>query len=229
MESLPSASGERIDLLIPGFKARFYNPPSPWHLVIHTRDCQKNWVAYDPWADPITARTPSTIVYEKKGYRIMNVRKADKYWIYCLTPLADGDMWVSPIFLNSKDLANEMGRMKAIEQVEWMSSISGFYEPFLGWLPAQIQDFLSDKLYFNSTDASRHNAILEIIAGIYIGFAYSDTPACIWMGAVLVLAGFARWAHVFASGEPCGQLFLEGAYRILFFLWPGSLKEPLLK
>lgn len=216
------------DYTIPGMRIQKNPPSSPWALVIRCARKQEDWV-------PLKSRKffdhklmDTTIKYQGKFYRIHELEETESGWVYRLAPWPRGEIMCRTVELDLEKM--ELARLEKedVKRMERRVAISPYYELFLGFLPARLQDKLAETWYFSPEQASRKNALAEFLVffsvlavTVAVILGYGD-PNAILRGCLyclLAFEGLIRWAHVLGSNEPFGLILLEAADRLGVFLW----------
>lgn len=208
---------------IPGLRIQKNIDSGPWELTIRATERQTEWTIFreKKHYEPMVMDT--TIHYEGRFYRIHEEEESAGGWIYRLNVRPPGEIMHKIVELTAEKVAEVQTEKKELDRMMTLNTISIYYEIFLGFLPARIQNNLAERLHFSPEDASRKNALLEFffffgctaLATILI-FAVKSTFFLLMGFGILGLAleGFVRWGHILASNEPLGLYILEVLDRI---------------
>ena len=111
---------------------------------------------------------------------------------------------------------NGRARRKEYVRVDVLTRLSIFYELLLGWLPGGVQQKIANRLYFSPEDASRKNALVELLFGFYTyHVCFSQNNYQFFYVSMFLLAdGLLRWVHVSCSDRPLGLFPVEIVGRI---------------
>lgn len=216
-----------IDYSIPGMRIERFDPDDAWALVVRCAAAQPEWIL-DPTtlAKRIaTKEVPTTIMYRETAYRIHEVEEKNESWIYRMARCPEGEPQIQKFDLLRESIEAIATEEKETERELLLLRSSVFYDWTLGWLPAEIQEKLAERILFNPEDASRKNALLECVfglvacvlctaymfAGFYVGAADFFFEALFML--LIALEGFIRLGHIIAGGKPLGLFALEGAVR----------------
>lgn len=210
------------DYSIPGLRIQRGLPGEPWALIIRAAEAQSDWVLEPTRAEDRVSikETPTTFLYHGQAYRLIEREMAEAGWIYRLTPCPEGETWHHVVELSRE--AWLARKSEAADDRRQMNQIrrSAGYEIIYGWLPARVQENLSDRRLFSPEWASRKQALLQLYLCLgsllpmllIVARLHSYILLLAWF--CVAIDGAGRWAHVMTSNQPCGLIPLELADRI---------------
>ena len=208
-----------LDRSIPGLEICLYKTPDPWELIVISNDNQ-DWRIFKPQEHSRSEIiVGTTIIYKKKAYRIFEGSGDSKgVWTYRMKAWPEYELWVEVVELTPEIVAEIRALTHERNKIKRLSHLSPFYEVWLGWLPSDMQHYLSLKFHFCAENASRKNALLELGLGLYFTFIailYLDIKSQyldmnLFMVALLLISeGLLRWLHIGASNNALGLIPLE--------------------
>lgn len=227
------STGEWIcDASIPGIIISAHTKASGWPLVVRSvEDLQ--WGEFTPISPNSPNTIPTTVLYQGKAWCVEEIKHCrERFWVYRLRLWPDGEPWIKIFELNEAAIQKAEKEVRKFNAMRRRSQYGWIWEPFVGFLPAFLQVFLSYRLHFDAEQASRKNALFHfyLFFGLAMAGSTDIVAACIGYEPfimardVLILVAFAmeglfRWAHVCASSEPCGFSPFEIPCYLFKELW----------
>ncbi|MBI3737131.1 hypothetical protein HY256_11550, partial [Candidatus Sumerlaeota bacterium] len=138
-------------------------------------------------------------------------------WVYCMEPWPDHATVFHRLELSYEALKREEEHRKELDRMLLKNKLAPLYDFMVGFLPASMQEQLSDRWDFDPVSASRKNARVTQYIGFFMtaGNMVFSPPLAI-AGICIFFDGFIRRAYTIAHDQPCGLLVFEMVDRLFF-------------
>jgi len=206
--------------LIDGLEVRWREtaPLRPWVVAPRAMPwIANNRPAYDLLDANVGAATP--LLWGRNTFQIDSIQEPPgNGWLYELSPWPAGQRAISVIDLSIPALISQEAIARAAADDLRRLRRGWLWEPFVGFLPAVIQDRLSVRLDINPARATTINAYLLMPLAIFICIVNMDDRGISSLPFILALLFFfecaIRVGHVYVSERGVGIFLVEGAFLL---------------
>ena len=147
-----------VDYSIPGMRVEVKHPPEPWALIVRSSRKQEDWVLHSEQYGGnklFMQHVETIVVHQEKGYWIYEEEETESGWIYRMKLAPEGEPRRKVVELSAEKMGFAEEEKQEFVRVRRLTGGARYYEWAIGWLPARVQEKLSERWLFSPESASR--------------------------------------------------------------------------